>query len=406
MAAGEAVPVMGRVPAGTLAPAAPVPGSLVRAIEDDPDALVYVLVNVGDGDTQLLVLPPDRDDGRRRLVIVDVATRRKLPDLLDALHAAGVVAEPPGTPGQVALLVATHPHFDHIGGMADLLTRHADHPGWVDQFWDPGYYFPGPSFHTLMRRLEDGPVCRRRLQPTSGTTMYLDAVRLTVLGPGVGLRSRFDTYGVGVNDASITLMVDYPATTLYTEPDPQSPARSNRRETPGRSRRLLLGGDAQFTSWAQTTVDFPDLAEQYNPVLAKELRAAVGHDALAADVFKLSHHASKHGINLELLERVGAAWTLISATDGGGRYHFPHLLAVEAAREAAQATTDSAATRLPDHELGIHLTGARVEGDADAAAGSIAILVPRSPRAALRMFRLMDDARDDIDLAAACEVVD
>lgn len=304
----------------------------------------------------------------------------------------------------MALLVATHPHADHIGGMPDLLTAHVDAPGWVDQFWDPGYYVPGATFHTLMRLLEDTPVVRLRLQPTSGTTTYLDAVRVTVVGPGVGLRSRFDTYGVGVNDASITLMLDFPAATIYAERDAAHPGRENRRAAPRRSRRLLLGADAQFTSWAQATIDFPDLAQAYNPVLARELRAAVGRDQLSADVFKLSHHASKHGINLELLERVGAAVTLISATDGDGRYRFPHELAVEAAREARQATTDSGEDRRPDTELGIHLTGS-VLADGGEQLGSIAVLVPRSPRRPLRMFRLMDAPDDEVDLVVAREVV-
>ena len=49
-------------------------------ILEDPGALVYFLLNVGDGDTQLLLLPPDSNDGVRRLVIVDVATTSKLPD--------------------------------------------------------------------------------------------------------------------------------------------------------------------------------------------------------------------------------------------------------------------------------------------------------------------------------------
>ena len=70
----------------TLAPAEDGVGALVQAMIDEPDALVYFLLNVGDGDTQLLVLPPDSNDKERRLVIVDVATTQKLPDLIEALH--------------------------------------------------------------------------------------------------------------------------------------------------------------------------------------------------------------------------------------------------------------------------------------------------------------------------------
>lgn len=397
-------PVLAPVGSRTLEPAGRAPGSLLRAIRDDPQALVYFLLNVGDGDTQLLLLPPDSNDHVRRLVIVDVATTDKLPALLEALHTAGVLTQSPGSPGQIRLLVATHPHMDHIGGMADLLARYNGPSGCIDQFWDPGYFFPTPTFHSLMSQLEASPWIRR-LQPTSGATYYLDAVKITVLGPGVGLRSRFDTYGVEINDSSLTLMVDYPAARVYTEPDKANGDRVNRRAVGGRSRRILLGADAQFTSWAQATVDFPDLRQQQNPILARELRAARGRDYLAADVFKLSHHASKHGITLELMERVAAKWVLVSSTAGGGKYNFPHALAMDAVREARQATTTAGSSRLSDHDLGIHVTGAVLRGKAGTALGSVAVLVPRRPGRPIRIFRLMDDHDCAIDLRRSREAV-
>jgi Metallo-beta-lactamase superfamily len=400
-------PVVGSVPESTLAPHEPAPGALLRALGDDPNAMVYFLLNVGDGDTQLILLPPDSGDRIRRLVIVDVATNAKLPALIEALHDADDpghsndpnrrLIEPPGSPGQIRLLVATHPHYDHIGGLSDLLERYNGPNGCIDQFWDPGYYVPTPSFHHLMAQLEASPWVRR-LQPTSGTTLYLDKVQVTALGPGIGLRNRFDTYGVGINDSSITLMITYPATAIFAEPDPQA-GRSNRRATSTGSRRLLLGGDAQFTSWAQATIDFPALAQEQNPALAKELRAARGKDYLNADLFKLSHHASKHGINLELLERVGAPTALVSSVAGGGRYGFPHLLAMEAAREARQATASNGDPRQNDDELGIHITGSST--DTGHACGSIAVLVPSNPNRQLQLFRLMDTPEANIDLNSA-----
>src|SRR3954451_20715833 len=54
-----------------------------------PDALLYFLLNVGDGDTQLLLLPERA--GRRRAVVVDVATTGKLGRLLESLAAAGLL---------------------------------------------------------------------------------------------------------------------------------------------------------------------------------------------------------------------------------------------------------------------------------------------------------------------------
>lgn len=401
-----ATPVVGTVPGTSLADPQPAPGSLINAIAADPDALVYFLINVGDGDTQLLLLPPDSDDHVRRLVIVDVATPGKLPTLLDVLHQVQLngtnLIEPPGTARQIRLLVATHPHFDHIGGMTDLINRYNDpNPAvqpCIEQFWEPGYVFPTPSFHNLMATLESSPRIRR-LQPTAGTAMTLDAARFTVMGPGVGLRNRFDTYGVEINDSSITIMVDYPANHLFAQ---QTGSRSDRRAASTPSRRLLLGADAQFTSWAQTTVDFPDLPQAQNAALAKELRAARGRDYLTADLIKISHHASKHGVNLELLERVGAPIALVSSVAGGGKYGFPHLLAMEAAREARQATTTKGTPRKTDQELGIHVTGSKL--GAGNPAGSIAVLVSRLAGRPLRLYRFGDAPSGAIDLVAAREV--
>lgn len=393
------VPVVNPLPSTALDPAEAAPGSLVNAIAAEPDALVYFLLNVGDGDTQLLLLPT-RKGQPRRLVVVDIATRGKLPALLDALHTAlpdQPLIDKPGSEGQVRLLVATHPHSDHIGGMADFLDRYPG-AGFIDQFWEPGYFYPSPPFHNLMARLEGRPAIRW-LQPTAGTTLFLDSVKLTVIGPGVGLRNRFDTYGVNVNDASITLMVEHPATKIETEQDPADPRRINRRLVKRRSTRMLLGADAQFTSWAQATVDFPDLEQEYNPVLARELRAATGTDYLKADLVKLSHHGSKHGVNIELLERVAAPTTLVSSRVGGGSYNFPHLLAMEAVREARQPTTTSRDARESDYELGVHVTGGSLEtGDP---LGSIAVVVSRSPSTPVRLFRLLDRPGDDVRLASA-----
>lgn len=389
------VPVVAPVPEATLEPAAGAPGALLRAWGDRPEAIGYFVLNVGDGDSQLIVLPPDKDN-KRRLVVVDIATNSKLPSLLDSLHEAGVI-DKPGSPGQVRLLVATHPHFDHIGGMADFLDTYPD-PGFVDEFWEPGYFYPSPSFHELMLRLE-GRRGMRWLQPTAGTSLFLDEVSITVMGPGVGLRHRFDTFGVNVNDASLTLMVEYPATKILSEPDPDDSKRVNRRLVERGSTRMLLGADAQFRSWAQTSVDFPNLEQETNEVLARELRAATGPDYLRADVLKLSHHGSKHGVNIELLERVGARATLVSSQIGAGSYNFPHLLALEAVREAGQPTTSSRDDRLPDERLGIHITGGALEDGS--ALGTIAAVVDKSGRSPVSFFRMMDAPDDSIDLTLA-----
>jgi beta-lactamase superfamily II metal-dependent hydrolase len=381
-------------------------GTFVAACQAARDHLVYFLLNVGDGDTQLILLPereeavsdatgPDR--GRthgRRGIVVDVATTRKLPELLDALAEQGIID--PREDELLPLVVGTHPHSDHIGGMPQFIRRYADRIG---QFWEPGYYHPSGGFIETMVALEDHPHIRH-LQPTSGTTCFVDAVQITVMTPGIGLRGRFDTYGIAINDASLSIRIDFPATRVAREVDRDGTNENRVYLKLDAPWALLLGGDAQTTAWAQASVDFPELHREHDPGLYRGLREATGRDPLNAHVFKVPHHASKRGLNLELMERVRPRLTLVSSVAGGGRYNFPHPVTVEAMREALEPIgTKSEPHRSPDHDLGIHYTGAHLAGSADRTpAGSVAVLVPPKRGSRLRVWRFLDGPRESIDL--------
>ena len=87
-------------------------------------------------------------------------------------------------------------------------------------------------------------------------------------------------------------MVDYPAariSVVLDEGEDKEHASDDRvvRVVDPTPVRLLLGADAQFTSWAQATVDFPDLEQENNQVLMRELRLARGPDYLKANLMKL-----------------------------------------------------------------------------------------------------------------------
>ena len=87
---------------------------------------------------------------------------------------------------------------------------------------------------------------------------------------------------------------------------------------------LVLGGDAQTLSWSYVLTDFPFLMKS-NSASSAAIAAATGDvDLLHADVFKVSHHASKRGVNLELVERINPRVTVISCGPDSPRYHFPH----------------------------------------------------------------------------------
>jgi beta-lactamase superfamily II metal-dependent hydrolase len=354
-----------------------------------PEAMIYFLLNIGDGDTQLIVLPERPSKGGRRAVVVDVGATRKLPALVEALAETEILTKIKGDDFLFPLVVATHPHNDHIAGMPEFIDRFKD---MIRELWEPGYYHPNSAYIEMMRALEESDGKIQHTQPTSGTTRYIGRVRLQVLAPSIGLRNRFDSYGINLNNASLALKVEFPASGVeWTTGEDRKYVRLGDKR-----RRLLLGADSQALSWGQVLGDFPALESSPFPGY-KALKAARGTDPLSAEVFKVAHHGSKHGVNIELVEEVNPDYSLISSVAGGGEYNFPHVLAQEAVREALEPTSSTGAQHKPDWKLGIHYTGAKDENDEPL--GTIALVVP--PTGKITMWRFGDLPDKNIDFARA-----
>ena len=379
------------IPANLFA-ALPAGESLVDQI--GPDDLVYFLCNVGDGDAQLLLLPEQAATTgapSRRAIVVDSSSPTKIPRLIRTLLAAGLLPAEPGNPtkpvgGTIALVVATHPHRDHIGGMSQLLSGFA---GAISELWEPGYYHTGPDYIEMMNAIESQPSLLYA-QPTSGLRRWIGNVAVTVLTPSIQLRNRFDTYGVEVNNSSIALRIEFPATRVV-----QRAADRSLVDMPN-TKSLILGGDAQTLSWSYADADFPVLGAS-TTAAAKAIKAATGSDPLRSQVLKVSHHASKHGVNLELVERIEPALTLVSSVAGGGSYRFPHTVSQELIREAIDPTTTSGDPHPPDWELGIFYTSDTTD-PGPTKLGSFAVVIGPSKRT---VWRMLDSTTGAIDLANA-----
>lgn len=381
-----------------------------------PTDLVYFVVNVGNADSQLLVLPEEATPGggtTRHMIVVDVGRvapvgRRggrpvgKLPQLIEDL------SDPANGPpllnehSRIRLLIATHPHDDHVAGVPNLLDLLGH---LVDNVWDAGYYYRSGAWHEMMHWLEDHPHVNRS-HPTSGSRAHLGRTIVTAISPAVALRNNYDTRGVYVNNTSIVALVEFPAAQVFTG-DPDTFA--GRQQLPLRRRALLLGADAQTTSWSHVEVDFPTQAQERSDEL-RQLGLGSAKEPLAADVFKVPHHCSKNGLNLELVTRVNPTVSIISSAATNTSHAFPHAVAMEQLREALQPVAGSGGNRprKPDTALGLYCTADRVgDGNRTSALGTIAAVIPQIGQG-VDIYRFGDEPNARIppaSLTAARQVV-
>jgi beta-lactamase superfamily II metal-dependent hydrolase len=360
------------------------PGGLTAAVK--PDTLIYVALNVGDGDCQVILLPAD-ENGQRRMLVVDSIRAVKLQRLVDDLDTAGIFG-PQGP--QLEIVVATHPHADHIRGIPAILDAYAASE---PEVWEPGYRHVSGMYMDILDR-----VARYGLNRTvvsAGMTRIIGKTRITVLAPSVSLQRQFDTYGVNVNDASVSLKVDYPAAQVIREVEHGRHKLSYIDADIGKT--LVLGADAQMRSWSQVLVDFPQLGPFSTPVTAA-LRLTGGTNPLRADVLKVPHHGSKHGLTLELVEAVRPKVSIVSSVRSGGSYEFPHEVAMAQLREAINARSGTPGSpHDPDDDLILLYTGSDM--DTGGPAGSVCALCQIIGKP--QVWRMMDSASGTVDLARA-----
>jgi hypothetical protein len=396
----------GRVPGGlrrfdtgdprhveTMARPKPLPAARLSAgnflAESASADLVYFLCNVGDADAQLVLLPPDPVTKFRQAIVVDAGAKDKLPGLITDLIGEGVMADD----GPDAPRLDRPRRCDPSPRRPRRRPRPAHRPV---QRVPPDQRVLGPGLLAhdpgLPRRDgRDRPAGPHRVRPADERLPPLDRPLDRGHRPVavVQLRNRFDTYGTDINDASVSLRIEAPATRVTRDPQGHRIVRP-------RSSRLVLGADAQTLSWSFVLSDFPYLAVPVSEQ-GRLLDIGSGVDALRADVLKVSHHGSKHGVNLELVERMAPALTLVSSVPGPGKYGFPHTVAQELIREALQATAGSntAVTRSDDADLNLFYTADTDDGSPGRPLGTIGVTLTKGK---WTMWRFGDRVDQPVDL--------
>jgi beta-lactamase superfamily II metal-dependent hydrolase len=368
---------------------------------EDQDFALFVL-NVGDGDALVLRLPAESAAGDVPVpsyAVIDSFAGEKTIALLETLNAgASDIA--------IRFVCATHPHFDHIKDLKDVLVHFK---GKIAEFWDSGFRYTSATYRSLLAEIVSQAPGIRLVRPTSGYEYFQSGALLTVLSPSIALRNRYDTYGIDLNNASIVLKITYPV-----RPPGDEYPKGEDQKPPGAlpSRTIILGGDAQTDAWGQVIQEFPHLDKDPKNWV-RQIGGGTGSQPLACDFFKVSHHASKRGVNLELIERLGdrsggagpsngPRWLVASCASGpDSSYGFPHTVTQELLREVRDPQAQKGGTHPADDELGIHYTSQTLD-PGPGVAGSVAYVVHQDGSADL--FRFGDGISDMVDPAKARRV--
>jgi competence protein ComEC len=214
--------------------------ALVAVAATRPDGRLRITVlDVGQGDAILV----DADRGSRMLIDGGPDPDR----LLVALDA-----HVPPWDRRIDLVVLSHPHEDHVAGLALLMARYR-----VGRVVEPGMRGPGPGYRAWVSTLEAQGVRSGRL--ATGDAFIVDDVAFRVLWPDRGaVPPEPPDTGTGINNVSIVLLGTF-----------------------GHERFLLAG----------------DIEEGIDPIL-------LGRGLPRVDFLKVAHHGSRTSSTAAFLDAV------------------------------------------------------------------------------------------------------
>lgn len=220
-------------------PDEPAPGGSLR---------IYAL-DVGQGDGFLVISP------QGKTVLIDAGPTEAGDEVVTALRNHGVK--------QIDLMIATHPHADHIGGMKKVFDTLR-----VKRLLDSGQTYGTATYEKLLAEVQQNKTSY--VKAVRGQTIELDSgVKFDVLNPGAKLLTDKEVgEGRSVQNAnSVVLRLSYG------------------------NFAMLFTGDAEFETEAQ-------MMEAGLP--------------LNAQVLKIGHHGSRHATSGKFLEAVKPQVAVIS----------------------------------------------------------------------------------------------
>jgi beta-lactamase superfamily II metal-dependent hydrolase len=245
------------------------------------DNLNIFILNVGQGDTAIIVTPLGR------VIIVDAMRPDKVIHLLRTigLESSPVIDE----------IIVTHPHTDHFSAVSRLIREFEVNHVTLSPFWNRNGIGP-PSYLGLLNAIErmsipmDFVSGYSRIYPEGVTTTSSDAtpeidkdkIYLEILGPSNSLIGSLERTGkLDTNHLSIIVRLNWMRFSM------------------------IFAADAQMENWA--TFDNEGMLDRKCAVL------------------KTAHHGSGNGTQWERLYRLNPRCVIISS-DPDRRDHLPDLV--------------------------------------------------------------------------------
>jgi competence protein ComEC len=223
--------------------------------------LTVSVIDVGQGDSILVEFPNGQD------MLVDAGDRDAGPSVVEYLRSRGVK--------RIDVLVASHPHADHIGGVARVLAAFP-----VGKVWDSGYNSGSRAQESFLRAIKAKHI--RFGRPKAGFSEKVGGAAVTVLAPPgtpvVGTHS-------DANNNSLVLRISYGSVSFLLPGDMEREER------------------ATVTAWPRSTV------------------------------LKAAHHGSRNGTDFAFAEAVSPQYAVISCAQANS-YGHPHQEALDALQAA------------------------------------------------------------------------